>query len=359
MKINASGYSRFKSGLDITKSNVLIHGPDETIVNDTAEDLLEHIRIKDNTEKKNKISIKNHSADELVENPELLMDQMDLFADNSSFDLFVISNVKDKHLKLLDKYLNNTPENRGYLLIAPGLNTRSKFVKLFADSKSDYVFGVYDINIQALREYCVQIFKQKDLLISVQDANLLIDYLGYDRKLIKNNAEKVYLYYLDEKEPTSQAPAGINFDECKRVINSKSVDELEKLINDTLQGNITKIPSAYEKTINSGSDYILVLRSFNYRLNRLLQVANALEAGERFDDVAAKISPPIFFKEKDVILSQLRMWDRFSLSRAIGLLYKAELDIKTGKENIHNSIMRIFFNISKLAKTLNRNKIAS
>ena len=53
-------------------------------------------------------------------------------------------------------------------------------------------------------------------------------------------------------------------------------------------------------------DYILIIKNFLYKIKRLKKLKKELENNQNIENVILSYKPPIFWKERDIIKSQLK-----------------------------------------------------
>ena len=51
--------------------------------------------------------------------------------------------------------------------------------------------------------------------------------------------------------------------------------------------------------------------------------------GENLDTLISNIRPPIFWKDKPVIIQQLKKWNKNKIKKALDMTYEAEIKIKS------------------------------
>ena len=138
----------------------------------------------------------------------------------------------------------------------------------------------------------------------------------------------------------------MNFTRQEKIISlSKNKNKLE--LNDILKlTNLSENYSASEladnclrknrkKTLNilnennpSPEDNILILKNFLYKLKRLKKLKIELENKKNTDAVISSYKPPIFWKDKDMIRQQLKIWSLPQIKSLINKTNDMELLIK-------------------------------
>jgi DNA polymerase-3 subunit delta len=72
----------------------------------------------------------------------------------------------------------------------------------------------------------------------------------------------------------------------------------------------------------------VLIRSYISRSKRLIKLSDQYSKNKNLDLTISSYKPPIFWKEKDIIKKQLKIWNKDSLLNLIKELNKVELLIK-------------------------------
>ena len=92
---------------------------------------------------------------------------------------------------------------------------------------------------------------------------------------------------------------------------------------------------------SSIEDNIVILKTFLYKLKRLKKLKINLETTKNPDTVISTFKPPIFWKDKDVIKQQLRVWSLPQIKLLIKKINNIEILIKKNSQ-ISNQIINDF-----------------
>ena len=133
----------------------------------------------------------------------------------------------------------------------------------------------------------------------------------------------------------------------KKYIDNKLVKKLSKEFNSVI-AEVTKETSGSKKTLNilnenipSSEDNILILKTFLYKLKRLKKLKLELEVKENTDAVISSYRPPIFWKDKDIIKQQLKIWSLSQIKSLINKTNDMELLIKKNSQ-VSNQMINNF-----------------
>ncbi|HRK65321.1 MAG TPA: hypothetical protein PLN53_13075, partial [Terricaulis sp.] len=78
-----------------------------------------------------------------------------------------------------------------------------------------------------------------------------------------------------------------------------------------------------------GLSGVSALRALLRRLHQLRELRAMIDGGVSAGDAVAKMRPPVFWKERDAVAAQARLWTAKKLSAAYDILWSAELRSKT------------------------------
>src|SRR5687767_5309261 len=74
---------------------------------------------------------------------------------------------------------------------------------------------------------------------------------------------------------------------------------------------------------------VSALRALLRRLHQLRDARALIDGGMSPDEADGKLRPPAFWKERDAVAAQVRLWNAKKLNAAYDLLWTAELRAKT------------------------------
>jgi DNA polymerase-3 subunit delta len=100
----------------------------------------------------------------------------------------------------------------------------------------------------------------------------------------------------------------------------------------------------------AGLSGVTAIKALERRLLRLLEVRTQMDQGVSAADAAARLRPPLFWKERDRFQSQLGVWSTQTLARALEGLWNAELAAKQAQSPQALLAADAFANAAKLAR---------
>ena len=86
----------------------------------------------------------------------------------------------------------------------------------------------------------------------------------------------------------------------------------------------------------SNEDCIIILRTFLMKAKKILKLSLELEKNNDVNKTIASARPPIFWKDKEIVKTQLNKWKSNNIKNLIYQLNDVELQIK---KNFNNPIL--------------------
>ena len=114
--------------------------------------------------------------------------------------------------------------------------------------------------------------------------------------------------------------------------------------------NHNKLSKIINENNFSNEDTILIMRTFLLKTKRLLKLSKNLEKEKSLEATISNYNPPIFWKDKEIVKQQLKLWKTESLRKLIYEINFTELQIK---KNINLSINILLNFIFKNSKAIN------
>ena len=139
----------------------------------------------------------------------------------------------------------------------------------------------------------------------------------------------------------------INFSEGKKKIELSDILKLTnlsenysagELVDECLSKNKKKTLNILNENIPSSEDNILILRTFLNKLKRLRKLRLNLNENNNIDQAINSFKPPIFWKDKNIIKQQIKIWELNDIENFIVDINNTESLIKKNPQ-ISNQII--------------------
>ena len=234
--------------------------------------------------------------------------------------LIIVNNATDKIRGEIELILPKNIEDVTLVFLSNILEKKSKLRNLFEKDENLICVAVYKDDHRVLFNLANSFFKSKKIDISTESINLIIERSSEDRKNLKNELKKIDCFIGNRKK--------IDFDDLIKLTNLSENHSINKIVDISLAKNTRKTLRVLNENIFSTEDIIIIIRSFLIKSKRLLRLTTELEKNKNIDQVISASKPPIFWKDKDVVKKQLRIWNKESTIALIQNINEVELQLK-------------------------------
>jgi DNA polymerase III subunit delta len=242
--------------------------------------------------------------------------------------LIIINNVTEKVRSEIELILAKNIEDVTLIFLSNILEKKSKLRNLFEKDKDLICVAVYKDDHRVLLNLANSFFKSKKIDISTESINLIIERSSEDRKNLKNELKKIDNFIGNRKK--------INFDDLIKLTNLSENHSINKIVDISLAKNTREALKVLNENIFSTEDIIIIIRSYLIKSKRLLRLTTELEKINDIDQVISASKPPIFWKDKDVVKKQLKIWDKKSTIALIQNINEVELQLKKNTKSALN-----------------------
>ena len=256
--------------------------------------------------------------------------------------IILVKDVSDKMFDVINDIKRKSLEGVILILETNVLEKKSKIRNLFEKEKDLICVPFYPDEFRNLNYIAQNFLKNKNLKISQESINLIIERSNGSRNHLKKELEKIYNYALNKKE--------IGFSEILKLTNLGKNYNISELVEMCLVKNHNKLSKIINENNFSNDDTILIIRTFLLKAKRLLKLSKNLEKEKSLEKVISNHKPPIFWKDKEIVKQQLKLWKKESLKKLIYEVNLTELQIK---KNINLSLNILLNFIFKNSKTIN------
>ena len=271
-----------------------------------------------------------YSEKEVIENNQLLFENIYSRSFFENEKLILISDVTDKIFDLIEKIISDSVSDVVIILLAKRLDKKSKIRNLFEKEKSTLIVPFYEDTLQTLISIAKKILTENKINLSQENLNLIIERAQGDRINLKNELQKIVLLSKGEKK--------IDLNDIFKLTNLSENYSANELVDNCLCKNKKKTLNILNENIPSSEDNILILRTFLNKLKRLRKLRLSLRKSNNVDQTINAFKPPIFWKDKDIIKQQIKIWELDDIETFIVDLNNTESLIKKNPQ-VSNQII--------------------
>ena len=293
----------------------------------------ENLGLKNDFRKKIKLKFKDaeiiyFNQEEILKNNEIIMREINNISLFEKKKIFFIDQVNDKFADIAKKIFEINKDEKVFLF-AEILEKRSKLRSFFENSKEVYIIPCYADNEITIKKIINERLKGFNGLTR-ENVNLISENSNLDRIKLNNEIDKIITYFQDKK---------IDEKELEILLDLKINDDFNLLRDEALKGNIHKTNKLLSETMLEEEKNVYYLNLINIRLNKIKELKK-LALNKNIEAAISDLKPPIFWKEKDNFISQVKKWDSQKISKILQRTYDLEVKIKSNSLINKNSLMK-------------------
>ena len=279
------------------------------------------------------------------EEKEVLDNKIDFFNSaltKSFFDnekLIIISRTTDKIKDIIEEIIEKDPQDVQFILNSKNLEKKSILRKFFEKEKTVVCAAFYEDNNQTLNSIISQFFRNKKIPISQQLVNILIERSRGDRKNLNNELKKIENFSLNKKN--------INLQDIVKLTNLADNYGAAELVDHSLAKNTRKTVTTLNENNYSDEDNIIIIRTLLSKLKRLVKIYELVDDKNNIENAVASFRPPIFWKDKPLVIQQIKAWGENELKNLIYKTNEIEFLIKKNSNSGKNILFDFIINNSK------------
>ena len=267
----------------------LLYGNNKGFIDETINKSLKPIRSK---------NIYNYDETEILKEPGKFEEDIlnKSFFENEK--LIIISRASDKIYQIIGDIVNKDVSDIAIILKSNVLEKKSKIRNFFEKNSNTVCVPFYEDNHQTLSLIAQNFFKTKQISISQENINLLIERARGDRLNLNNELEKIEFFSKNKKK--------IEINEILKLTNLAENFSVSELVESSLVKNKKKTLTILNENNFDPDECILILRVYLSKLKRLLKIQEQIKSTNNIDNIISSYRPPIFWKDKEVIKQQIK-----------------------------------------------------
>lgn len=281
---------------------------------------------------------------DIIQNNSLFFDKIYSKSFFEKEKLIIISSVTDKILNLVKETVDSVNTEITVILLSKRLEKKSKLRNFFEKNEKILIIPFYEDTISTLITIGRKILSDNKMSLSQENLNLIIERSQGDRVNLKNELEKIINFSKNKNK--------IELDDILKLTKLSENYSASELADNCLSKNKKKTLNILNENIPSNDDNILILKTFLYKLKRLRKLRINLDTNSNVENVINSFRPPIFWKEKNLIKQQIKIWEINDIEQFIIDINNTESLIKKNPQ-VSNQIMSDMI-LSKLEDINNR-----
>lgn len=257
--------------------------------------------ISSNFENFTKENTYKYDEKDIIQNNSLFFDKIYSKSFFEKEKLIIISSVTDKILDLVKETVDSVNTEITVILLSKRLEKKSKLRNFFEKNEKILIIPFYEDTISTLITIGRKILSDNKMSLSQENLNLIIERSQGDRVNLKNELEKIINFSKNKNK--------IELDDILKLTKLSENYSASELADNCLSKNKKKTLNIMNENIPSNDDNILILKTFLYKLKRLRKLRINLDNNSNVENVINSFRPPIFWKEKNLIKQQIKIWE--------------------------------------------------
>jgi DNA polymerase-3 subunit delta len=319
VKITGAGVRRFLEKPDKAVGAVLLYGPNESYVHEAAQILAQWaLGTSDDP-----YAVSRLAEDEVKKDSARLADALaaqSLLGGPTVVWACINGKAADEAIiAALEAIERGDPS--GYLIVEAGdLGSTAPLVKAFTNANAAASIAFYEETEAERAQFAKTLAKERGVAFDRDAEDAFLAALPADRGLARQEVEKLALYGHGLGRPLKVEDVGqLTAGEAESALDAASLA--------AAAGRSAQAVEALARI--DGVSGVSALRALLRRLHQLRDARAMIDAGANPADAVAKLRPPVFWKERDAVAAQARLWTAKKLNAAYDVLWAAELRSKT------------------------------
>ena len=221
---------------------------------------------------------------------------------------------------MIDDIVNKDVSDIAIILKSNVLEKKSKIRIFFEKNSNTVCVPFYEDNHQTLSLIAQNFLKKKQINISQENINLLIERARGDRLNLNNELEKIEFFSKNKKK--------IEINEILKLTNLAENFSVSELVESSLVRNKKKTLTILNENNFDPDECILILRVYLSKLKRLLKIQEQIKSTNNIDNIISSYRPPIFWKEKEIVKQQIKTLNCEDIKKLIIKTNEIELQVK-------------------------------
>ena len=215
--------------------------------------------------------------------------------------LIIIKRISDKILKIINDIIDKNLEDIAIILVSENLEKKSKIRNFFEKETNTVCIPFYEDNKLTLGQVVQEFLRKKNLKLSQQNINIIVERSRGDRINLNNELNKIENFLSNKKS--------ISEEEILKITNLAENYQVGELVDSSLAKNKSRTLTILNENNFNSEDCILITRIYLNKLKRLLKIKTEQQKSGNLDNVISSFRPPIFWKEKEIVKEQIKKLD--------------------------------------------------
>jgi len=317
VKLTPARVEAFLAAPDPAIRAILCYGPDGGLVRERADRIARAV-VSDPADP---FRVAFLPADALAGSPGRLADEAQQLSLVPGRRVIRVREAGDTVGGLFERFLAKLPPGDALILVEAGdLATRSSLRRAFEVAKRAAAIACYADDAEQLRGLVRGVLAAHRITASADAIQHLVEHLGSDRGLSRQELEKLALYVGDG--------GTLHYADAATLVGDSAALTLEDVVFAAAEGDAAALERSLSRAFEEGEAPVTILRAELRHFQRLFLAGARLAAGASAEDAMGSLRPTVFFRRRDRFRHQLELWPPRRAAQALQTLSTAELDAK-------------------------------
>ena len=252
--------------------------------------------------------------------------------------LLIFSRTSEKILKFIEEIILKDIKDLTIIINSKTLEKKSKLRSFFEKEENCVCIPFYEDDERTLHQISSNFFSEHKISISREMINLIIERCRGDRQNLFNEIEKISALLLSKKKITTG--------DVIKLTNLAENYSISELADNCLAKNTNKVNKILNENRFSSDECILILRTLLFKTKRLLELSRKNIHNKNIEQTISSSRPPIFWKDKQVVKSQIMNWKVGEVENLIINIKNLEIDVKKHASSSLNLVFDFILNTS-------------
>ena len=282
-------------------------------------------------------NVLSYDSEEIAKNPNIIFSELNNVSLFEKKKALIINRATDKFFSFFLNLLDKNYDDIKIVIKAGILDKKSKMRGKFEKSKNLVCIPFYTDDTFALATIANNFFKKHKISISQECINIIAERCRGDRKNLYNELSKI--------ENLIKIKNKVTIEEIVKLTNLADNYSYSELSDHCLNRNLKKTTNILNENNYTYEDCIAIIRIMLFKVKRLVVLKENQKNNPNIDNVISDYKPLIFWKDKEIVKSQIKVWDLGDIKK---LMYKlGEIELLIKKHNLNSMNILYDFIISQ------------
>ena len=324
MKLSGAQVERFLERPDAARPVVLVYGPDEGLVRERVDRLIRAVL----DDPRDPFRSSELSGEQVRSEPARLADEARSLCLLGGRRVVRLRQASDQASAACRALLALPGIDALVVIDAGELAAGSSLRRLVEGAPNAVAIACYRDEGQDLAAFVDGELAARRLSLDTDARAHVLDHVGADRGVTRSELDKLALY-LSDTAAGARGPRRASVEDVAAVLGDSAALGLDDLVHAAALGQTAALERCLERLLGEGEHPVRLVRALANHFARLHRLATMVERGDGVEQVIERARPPLHFRRKGSVRSELRLWSAARAARALARLLDAEIACKT------------------------------